>query len=361
MHCVTEDHMGGPSRHNFLTFSKFCGDTTLRDVVIVANKCPGKAHNDGDGREKESAHGDECFMNAVDKGARMLRHDGSQASAHAILRQFIQREPTTPPVKGESSNRRPDLVRTTSGADNVRTLTDQVEHHTKVFEELCKGIDAATLAKDEEKRKMLQEEAKSSLEKIERIRYDLEQLVTNFAAENSRLEDENQRYKDAFSAQKAEAELRAQLLEDENRRYKDTLSAQKVEAEFQTWLLEDEDRHHKDALATQMAEAELRTRLLEDENRRYKDAFSEQRTEAELRTRLLEEERRARELAETERRRAEVRLAEERASWERGKMDKERFGVHPKRKYGKLFTCGAVIFALVCASRFVLDGSTPLL
>lgn len=288
MHCVTEDQMGDSSRHNFHTFCKFCDDTSLRDVVIVTNKWSGEKPDDGDAREQESAHKDAFFTGAIDKGARMLSHDGSQASAHAILRHLISRQPTIPIVQGDSVDQRTDLVRTTAtGADAVRELTDQVEHHTKAFGELCQGIDAAALAEDEETREVLHEEAKDSLEKIERLRHDLERMVTEFATENSRLEDENRQYKNAFSAQ---------------------------------------------------------------------------RMEAELRTRLLGEQRRARELAEAERGRAEAQLAEERALWEREKMEKESLRVHAKQKYGKLFAGGAVIFALlVCTSRFVFDGSTTLL
>ncbi|KAI9566269.1 hypothetical protein HD554DRAFT_1212453 [Boletus coccyginus] len=277
MHCITDDHMRGPSRHNFHIFSKFCGDTSLRDVLIVTNESPGEELNDDEARkQQEFTNKDEFFGPAMDNGARMLSHDGTQASAHAIIRQLLNREPTVTPAAGDSPNQQTGLIRTAVGADAVRELTGQVEHHTKVFEELCQGIDAATLAEDEESRKVLQEEAKNSLQKIESIRYDLEQMVTSFAAENSRLEDENRRYKNDFTAQNAEARVRI---------------------------------------------------------------------------RLLGEERRARELAEAQ-------LAEERALWERRKMERESLREGPGPKYDKLFACGAVIFALLCLSRFALDSST---
>ena len=284
MHCVTEDHMRGPSKHNFHIFSKFCGDTSLRDVLIVTNKSPGGEPNDGEAREPEFTNKDEFFGSAIDKGARMLYHDGSRASAHAILRQLFNREPTVP--HGDSLGQKTDLSRTTAGADAVHELTGQFAHHTKAFGELCRGIDAVTLAENEKHKKKLQEEAKNSLVRIEHIRYDLEQMVTNFATENSRLANENRRYKTNFTAQKAEAELGI---------------------------------------------------------------------------RLLGEERRARELAEAEREQAEAQLAEERALWERQKMEKESLRVHAGPKYDKFVACGALFFALLCVSRFVLDGSPLLL
>jgi len=286
MHSVTEDHIRGPSKHNFHIFSKFCGDTSLRDVLIVTNKWPGEEPNDGEAREQEFTNRDEFFGSAINKGARMLCHDGSRASADAILRHLLNRESTIPPAHEGSLSQKTDLSRSTAGADAVHELVGQVAHHTKAFGELCQGIDAATLAEDEKHKKVLQEEAKNSLEKIEHIRYDLEQMVTNFATENSRLEDENRRYKNDFSAQKAEAELRI---------------------------------------------------------------------------RLLGEERRARELAEAERERAEAQLAEERAVWERQKMGRESLREYAGPKYDKLFACGALIFALLCVSRFAFDGPPLLL
>ncbi|KAG8214933.1 hypothetical protein J3R82DRAFT_10123 [Butyriboletus roseoflavus] len=283
MHSITEDRMGCPSRQNFHTFCKFCGVTSLRDVLIVTNKSPGEAPNDGEAREHEFANNDEFFRPAIDEGARMLYHDGSQVSAHAILRHLINRQPTTPPVQGDLSGQKTNLTHTIASADAVHELTGQVEHHAKAFEELFQGISVATLAEDKETRETLQEMAKNSLEKIERIRYDLEHMVTSFATENSRLENENRRYKNNYSAQKVEAEFR---------------------------------------------------------------------------TRLLSEERKARELAEAERGRAEAQLAEERASSQRQRVERENSRDHVGSKF---LVCGALIFALISVSRFVLDGSTSLL
>lgn len=275
--------MAGPSRHSFHIFRKFCGDTSLRDVLIVTNKWSGEESNDGEARGHKVSQKDEFFGPAIDKGARMLCHDGSQASAHAILRHLINRDSNIPPVQGDSFDQRTKTTHTTTGTDAVHELTGQVGHHAKTFGELYEGIGAATLAEDGPTKEKLHEKAKDSLERIERIRYDLKQMVTNFATANSRLEDENRRFKKDFSAQKAEVELG---------------------------------------------------------------------------TRLLGEERRARELAEAERGRAEAQLAEERALWKRQKIEKESLRNHMGPNYDKLFVCGALICALICASRFMFDGST---
>ena len=214
--------MGGSSRHNFQTFCKFCGDTSLQDVVVVTNKCPEEESKaaPGDAREPGSVGRDELFMRAVDKGTRMLRHDGSRVSAHAILRQMIDRESTTSSVKTETLTQPADLACTTP-VDAMRDLTNQVEHHTKAFEKLCQAIDMTTFTGSKGDKEALQKEARTSLERIEQVRYDLERLVTNFAAEKSRLEDGTQRHNNDSLVQRTEAELRPrarELAEAEPRR-----------------------------------------------------------------------------------------------------------------------------------------------
>lgn len=264
MHCITEDHMRGPSGHNFHIFSKFCGDTSLRDVVIVTNRRP------------EVAGQNELFGAAIDKGARMLYHDGSQASTHTILRHLLHRKRADPCPQEGPPVQKTAFNRTTTRVDDARGLSDQVSQRAKAFEEPCQRVGTASITEDEKDREVLQA---NSLKKIERIRYDLEQVVTNITRENSRLEDENRRYENDFTAQKAEAELSI---------------------------------------------------------------------------RLLGEERRARELAE-------ARLAEERALWNRQRTERESLREYAGPKYDKIFACGALIFILLCVSRYAFDGPSPLL
>ena len=135
-------------------------------------------------------------------------------------------------MQGDLSDQKTNLTHTTAGADAVRELTSQVEHHAKAFEELFQDISVATVAEDRETRETLQEMAKDSLEKIERIRYDLEHMVTNFATENSRLEGENRQYKQDFSAHKVEAELRTRLLGEE-RKARELAEAERRRAQAQ--------------------------------------------------------------------------------------------------------------------------------
>lgn len=250
MHRITDNKMGGPSRRNFHIFRNLCGDAGLQNVLLVTNMWSKVDADEGEARERELASKEKFFKPALDRGARMLRHDGSRESAHAILRHLVGLEPTTLLVEDEMVNQEKDLAHTTAGADIMRELKEQGERHAEALEDLCLGIEAARLAEDEETREILQEEARKARERIDRVRGDLERMVTNFATENSRLENENRRYKKDFRKQKADAEHKVQLFEQE-RRARELAEAGKTRAEAQlaaerkTWEREKRERERQ--------------------------------------------------------------------------------------------------------------------
>ena len=217
MHRITDNKMGGPSRRNFHIFRNLCGDGGLQNILLVTNMWSKVDRSGGEARERELANKEKFFKPALDRGARMLRHDGSEESAYTILRHLVGHEPSTLLVQDEMVNQEKDLAHTTAGADIMRELKEQAERHSEALEDLCIGIEAARLAEDEETREILQDEARKARERIKRIRSDLERMVTNFATENSRLERENRRYKKDFRKQTADVEHLVQLVEQERK------------------------------------------------------------------------------------------------------------------------------------------------
>ncbi|KAF8551121.1 hypothetical protein OG21DRAFT_1369437, partial [Imleria badia] len=129
MHRITDNKMGGPSRRNFHIFRNLCGDAGLQNVLLVTNMWSKVDPDEGEARERELASKDKFFKPALDRGARMLRHEGSQESAHAILRHLVGLEPTTLLVEDEMVNQEKDLAHTTAGADIMRELKEQGERH----------------------------------------------------------------------------------------------------------------------------------------------------------------------------------------------------------------------------------------
>lgn len=322
MHRITDNKMGGPSRRNFHILRNLCGDTGLQNVLLVTNMWSKVDPEEGEARERELASKEKFFKPAIDKGAQMLRHDGSEASAHAILRHLGDREPSTLLVQDEMVNQEKDLAHTTAGADIMRELKEQAERHAEALEDLCLGIEAARIAEDEETREILQEEARKAREKIERIRGGLEQMVANFATENSRLENENRRYKKDYKKQRTDAENKAQLFEQE-RRARELAEAGKRRAEAQL------------ATERESREREKKERERQEHERQERDRRERQSRERENQEKDRQErEKQERERKERREKERVLREATERAKEQAERKQKERERLEKEKATG---------------------------
>ncbi|KAI9566267.1 P-loop containing nucleoside triphosphate hydrolase protein [Boletus coccyginus] len=322
MHRISDNKMGGPSRRNFHIFRNLCGDAGLQNVLLVTNMWSKVDHEEGQARERELASKEKFFKPALERGARMLRHDGSQASAHAILRHLVGREPSTLLVQDEMVNQEKDLAHTTAGADIMRELKEQAERHAEALEDLCLGIDAARLADDEETREILQEEARKAREKIERIRGDLERMVANFATENLRLENANRQFKKDFRKQKADADQKTQLFEEE-RRARELAEAGRKRAEAQLAAERESREREKREGERQEREQQERERLENDKKAREKREHERQEHERQEQERR-ENERKRKEHERQERERREREREELHKRMERERLEKEK-------------------------------------
>ncbi|KIM56893.1 hypothetical protein SCLCIDRAFT_69667, partial [Scleroderma citrinum Foug A] len=172
MHRISDFRVGGTSKRNFRIFRELCGDNTLRNVLIVTNMWGSVNPKIGEAREKELASNDKFFKPVLEKGARMLRHNGTQASAHTILRHLANSQAATLAIQHELVNQRKGLAHTAAGAELTRALKEQADRHDEELKKLRSEMEVAMRSKDEETRQELQEEVDRKREEIERIRND---------------------------------------------------------------------------------------------------------------------------------------------------------------------------------------------
>jgi hypothetical protein len=85
--------MGGISTRNFRLFRQLCGDTTLKNVVIVTNMWGEVSEEMGIAREVELANNDKFFKPALAKGAQMLRYANNPESVRNVLHAIINNHP----------------------------------------------------------------------------------------------------------------------------------------------------------------------------------------------------------------------------------------------------------------------------
>ncbi|KAI6165664.1 P-loop containing nucleoside triphosphate hydrolase protein [Pisolithus thermaeus] len=290
MHRISDFRMSGTSKRNFRIFRELCGESTLNNVLIVTNMWGNVDSKTGEERERELATNDKLFKPVLEKGARLLRHDNTETSAHAILRNLINSQTAILAIQHEIVNQRKGLAQSAAGSELTRLLKEQAQRYGDEITKLRGEVELATRAKDEA-RKELQEEVERKRLEIERIQHDVGRMATDFLVERSRLES------------------RIAEMEAENRRYLANLKD----------LQDQVNNVRKEAESMQIEHA-----------RRESELLTMQRVEAENKARLLEEERRAREQVEAQYRKEMDRVQEKRPSTENGRVREEMHIEHVK-------------------------------
>ncbi|KAJ2935279.1 hypothetical protein H1R20_g1812, partial [Candolleomyces eurysporus] len=86
VHRNTDDRFSGLSTRYFKMFREQCGDSSLKNVVILTNMW--NEAGERAGAEEELATRD-IFEPVLDKGVRTMRHNGSRKSALKVIRSLL--------------------------------------------------------------------------------------------------------------------------------------------------------------------------------------------------------------------------------------------------------------------------------
>ncbi|OCH84332.1 hypothetical protein OBBRIDRAFT_799197 [Obba rivulosa] len=205
IHRISDFRMTGVSRRNFTMFRKLCGDSVLKNVVIVTNMWGEVTAERGEARERELATDDVLFKRVLEKGARMVRHDNTRESAQAILRSLVNKTPRALRIQRELVDEHKDISQTAAGAELSRELDELAAKQREELAQVNADMDEALQAKDAESREEL-EKVRAELEaKVKRIEDDRERLSLEYAQEKKRADEK------IMMAVKAEEEARAQM------------------------------------------------------------------------------------------------------------------------------------------------------
>lgn len=95
-HRICDNRMSHAAIQNFNAFNKICSDCNVNNVAIVTNMWGRVQRSVGEARERELRTGTHCYGTAVQKGAKLLRHEGTIDSARSILQGLLTRETVVP-------------------------------------------------------------------------------------------------------------------------------------------------------------------------------------------------------------------------------------------------------------------------
>ncbi|KAJ7096526.1 P-loop containing nucleoside triphosphate hydrolase protein [Mycena belliarum] len=244
MHRISDIRMGGISTRNFKMFRQLCGESSLKNVVIVTTMWGEVGLEVGEAREAELASDDRFFKPVLDKGALMLRHENDTASAQAILHYLTRNQPRALRIQRELVDQGKDISQTAAGVELNRELAEQIRRHREEMAVLQKEMKEAIRAKDEETRQELEIETKK------------------LQAEMSRVQEDSQKLASDYNTQKAELEKRMEAAKRD---------AECAEENHRRQIQELDERLRQSATATNSEKDDIR-RQLSEVQQRYEEA-----------------------------------------------------------------------------------------
>ncbi|RXW15799.1 hypothetical protein EST38_g10056 [Candolleomyces aberdarensis] len=168
---ISDLRVGGLAKTNFGIFRKLCGESSLRNVVIMTNmwsRLP--TEEEGLRRADELTSLDDFFKPAIAKGAVMMHHKKDTVdSAHGILHQILQNHPMALSIQTELVDQQKTITETGAGMALDDKLAKLVEQYERKLKEQFEAAEEARRERDEETRQ-------EQLEEAERIRTLLEKL-----------------------------------------------------------------------------------------------------------------------------------------------------------------------------------------
>ncbi|RXW15798.1 hypothetical protein EST38_g10057 [Candolleomyces aberdarensis] len=171
VHRISDLRVGGLAKTNFSIFRKLCGDSSLRNIIIVTNmwsRLPSEL--EGHRRVAELASLDDFFKPAIAKGAMMMHHRKDTVdSVHGILRQILKNRPRVLSIQEELVDQHKNITETGAGMALDEKLTLLAQEYERKLKEQFEAAEEARRERDEETRK-------EQLEEAERVRQLLEKL-----------------------------------------------------------------------------------------------------------------------------------------------------------------------------------------
>jgi len=194
MHRISDFRVGGISRRNFNMFTQLCGEDSLKNVALVTNMWGEVSAEVGEAREAELRGRDIFFKPALDRHARLLRHENTLESARSILRYLMGNHPVTLQIQHELVDQNLDISQTAAGNELSRELMQQVRKHQEELRNLQIEMKSAIKAGHDETKKDLEEETRELQAELARVQRESQALASDNRHEYMRMENEIQAF-----------------------------------------------------------------------------------------------------------------------------------------------------------------------
>ena len=238
VHRISDKRFGGISGRNFKIFRELCGETSLKNVVIVTNMWGDVSHDVGEDRERELAS--KFLKPALDRGAQMVRHHNTEQSAHDVIRRIMNNHPVVLQIQREIVDEHRDITNTAAAEAVNAELAEEAKRQEAELRKVQEERERALREKEEEARRKREEEERRREEEIRRAREEEERRALEHRQEMERVEREAKRLEE-------EARIARQRAEEEHQRqialHNERLRAEAAAAEAQRAAMQHHINH----------------------------------------------------------------------------------------------------------------------
>ena len=158
-------------------FRQLCGDSTLKNVILVTTMWGKVPQGVGENREQQLVQ--QYFKPVLDKGAQFARYHDTPESAHDIIRRIMKNQPTPLRIQRELVIEGRHITDTAAGRALNLEFGGQIARHQAGFKANRKGV-RGLMKKDEETHKIQEE--------INQTRTDSGGMTARYNEEKRRME-----------------------------------------------------------------------------------------------------------------------------------------------------------------------------
>ena len=189
-------------------FKKLCGDKSLGSVVLVTSWWSKVDPATGMNREKQLMTTKEFWGGMIEKGSKVIQHDGSRESAKNIVKYLVERsKPIVLDIQRQMVEEHKTLDQTDAGLEVGGELVRQREHFEKQLKDAQEDIKEAIKQKDEESAAQLKITQRDFAAKIKKVEDDQKALKVTHEQAQRQLEQENQRKREELKQKLHDTEI----------------------------------------------------------------------------------------------------------------------------------------------------------
>jgi chromosome segregation ATPase len=230
IHRISDKRFTGIAGRNFKMFRELCGDSTLKNVILVTNMWGEVTKEVGEAREEQLTTN--FFKPVLDKSAQLARHQNTVQSAHDIIRRIMKNRPLVLQIQDELVNQHKDIIDTAAGEAVNKELNAQIRRHQAELKAVQEEMQKALKEKDDETRQELEEETRKLQEQMNKIKMDSEGMASNYLQEKKKTEDAMKEMQEQarLERERVEAEYKKQM-NDLNTRLQESANSTAAERE----------------------------------------------------------------------------------------------------------------------------------